>query len=135
MAEYSPTTWVEDSAPGISATQLNRMEAGIAAALEFTEKWQELTIPAAGSWQEIDLTSYGVGDANLVWLFLVNEASGMRYMGAREVGSALARVRDCFPYHGTMVLPVKASGANGTIEVWVQSTTDCQVFLMGYMGL
>jgi len=135
MADYAPTTWVDDSAPGISATELNRMEAGIAAALTMTEKWQELTIPSAGAWREVDLVSYGVADGNLVWIVFVPQSGGPWYGGTRAVGSALQRREQLHGHSACFTLPVIAAGANATIELYAQELAQVKAYLVGYVGL
>ena len=135
MAEYEPTTWVDDSAPGISATELNRIEAGVYAALSFTEKWQELTIPSASAWREVDLSSYGVSAYNLVWIVFISKGSDDLYGGARQVGSSLSRRETVDGNGGTFTLPVVALGAGATVELYTQNVTNCKAYLLGYVGL
>ena len=135
MAEYVPTTWVDDSAPGISATQLNRMEAGIAAALTITEKWQELTIGAEGAWTAVNLSAYGVADGNLVWIVLVPQSGGPWYGGARAVGSALERKEQLHGFSACFTLPVMAAGANATVELYGETAASMKAYLVGYVGL
>jgi len=135
MAEYTPTTWVDDSAPGISATELNRMEAGIDAALAMTEKWQELSIPAANAWREVDLSGYGVAAGNVVWIMFRISVGGPLMGGARQVGSSLQRRTNLHGENGVFTVPVVATGANATIELYTGHTTNCKAYLVGVVGL
>jgi len=93
---FTPTTWVEDSEPGISAEQLNRIEQGIvdatATTKTFTEKWQALTIPSVRAWVSVNLSAYGVAAGDTVWITLQFAGNGTLYGGARAVGSSSQRL-------------------------------------------
>jgi len=111
------------------------MEAGIAAALSFTEKWQELTIPAANAWREVNLSSYGVAAGNVVWILFVIIGGGPYFGGARQVGSALNRRADMHGNNASFTIPVVALGAGATVELYTENTTNCKAYLVGYIGL
>ena len=101
MPSFTPTTWVDDSEPAISATQLNRMETGIDAAIDaaveaatVTEAWDLLTIGADATWTDVALAAFGVADGDLVWIVMFTKASAVA--GARADGSAIARLTTNF---------------------------------------
>jgi hypothetical protein len=137
---FTPTTWVEDSEPGISAEQLNRIEQGIvdatATTKTFTEKWQVLTIPSVGAWVSVNLSAYGVAAGDTVWITLQFAGNGTLYGGARAVGSSSQRTLggsfgSSWQY-STLTLPAIASGAGAAIELYASNTSAVGAVLVGY---
>lgn len=90
-----------------------------------------LTISSAGSWQSVNLVSYGVADGDLALITFYCTVGGPLYGGARKVGSELDR-RNLIHSNCGPPWPVLATGANATVELYTQHTSDCQAYLMGY---
>ena len=128
---YTPTVWVDDSVPAISAANLNHIEAGIAAATTFTEQWETLTIPSNGSWQNVALSGYGVAAGDVCEVVLTTDKGGPLACGVREDGSALVRL--LYIHSGPVSLTVTALGATAIIEVY-RENADVTVRLAGYWG-
>ena len=132
---YTKTAWVDDSTPGISATNLNNIEDGVEAALDFTELWQVLTIGSPNTWVSVNLSGYGVPQGAVAWIKFICKGASHLYGGVRKSGSALDRRETVDGNGGDALWPVKTTGANATVELYTQDTTNNKAYLVGWTGL
>jgi len=114
---YTPTTWVDDSVPAITAAQLNRMEAGIDAgafgygdrdpATEDLDNYDLAAPGAFGAWYDWDLSAIVKNNSSHVQ---VRMASTVGVVKLRARGNTNAHA-DFLITDGTMVaVPLDASG-------------------------
>jgi len=101
----------------------------------YTEKFQDITVGAAGAWTDVDLTSYGVLANQVVEIGLRNSnTSTARLGGVRIKGSSLNRYvtlrAAATTGWDTTVMQVKVD-ANGKIQAYAANTTDVHIILLG----
>ena len=94
----------------------------------YVERWQVITPATIGSWQDVNLSGYGVSNGETCEIMLYDPATDPHLLGVREDGSALDR---CFDVNYLATICVKAVGVNATIEVLV-AVADNEVYLTGY---
>jgi hypothetical protein len=102
----------------------------------YIEKWQSFTAGASGSWQDRDLSGYGVGANQIVEIVMTNDdTSNERSAGVRQNGSSLERrvtiqeAEDGGVCTATMMVNADASSI---IEAYAQDNSDIDFYLAGY---
>jgi len=95
----------------------------------YTEKIQELTVGATGSWTEVALSAYGVQDGDLCTIWMTENNTG-NTTGVRKQGSALER-RLSVENDIVNTMQVVATGATAIIEVY-RPGAAYDYFLIGY---
>ena len=101
----------------------------------YTEKFQDITVGAAGAWTDVDLTSYGILANQVVEIGLRNSStSTARSAGVRTKGSSIDRrltLRAAATTGwDTTVMQVKVD-ANKKIQAYAANTTDVHIILLG----
>jgi len=101
----------------------------------YTEKFQDITVGAAGAWTDVDLSSYGVLANQVVEIGLRNSnTTTARLAGVRIKGSALNRYvtlrAAATTGWDTSVMQVKVD-ANKKIQAYAANTTDVHIILLG----
>jgi len=90
----------------------------------------EVTPGSSGSWQDVDVSGSIPSGATGVILHLVNNSASNRDIGIRKNGSTDARLQDLVKSgHCWMAIGVDGSRI---FEAYVESTTDLDVYLVGY---
>jgi len=102
----------------------------------YVEKWESFAAGASGSWQDRDLSGYGVGANKVVEIVMTNDdTSNERSAGVRQNGSSLQRrisiqeAEDGGVCTATMMV---STDAGSIIEAYAQDNSDIDFYLAGY---
>ncbi|MGD2111250.1 MAG: hypothetical protein PVI86_17875, partial [Phycisphaerae bacterium] len=104
----------------------------------YVEAFDTFTAGATGSWEDKDLSGYGVEASEIAEIIMTNDNSTTaREAGVRTNGSSLARridiqgADDSGMYAATMFVQADNT-ANATIEVYAEADADVDFYLLGY---
>jgi hypothetical protein len=105
----------------------------------YVERFDSFTAAASASWQDHDLSSYGVGADDVAEVVVVNNSgTAAQDVGVRANASSLARRIDLrkagnSPGVSVATMFVQADGtANATIEVYAEDITKVDFYVVGY---
>lgn len=102
----------------------------------YVEGFQSFKAGADASWQNHDLTTYGVGSGQVAEIVLVNNnASNEREAGVRTDGSNLPRILDLHEAESggdDLATIVVGTSGTGIIEVYAETDADVDFYLVGY---
>ena len=104
----------------------------------YVEKFSSFTAGASASWQDEDLSAYGVSASEVAEVVMANKSgNNEREAGVRTNGSSLERRLDLHEAEeegldvGTLLVKADAT-ANATIEVYAEVDADVDFYLVGY---
>lgn len=104
----------------------------------YQETFSSFKAGASASWQEHDLSAYGVGASQVSEIVLVNNnSSSEREVGVRAKGSTLERKLDIHEAESggddvATMFVVTDTTANATIEAYAEYNSDIDFYLIGY---
>lgn len=102
---------------------------------EYSEKFQDITMAAAGTWTDVDLSSYGVSANQVVEIGIRNSSTtNARDAGVRTNGSGIDRkitLHAATTAGWDMTTMQVKTDANAKIEAYAANTTDVHIILIG----